>query len=622
MILELVKIAVLKKMNHILHTSWLIPCYPLLGMGLSVFWSPGISRRTGPRPAGYVNALMTLLALLHSILAFSAMRSQSPQYFSFNWLDAASLQIDFEWSVSLTKTVALIVVTAINIFAQIYAVAYLEDDWGWARFYSLLALFEAGICTLIITNSLFFSYVVLEILTLGTYLIVGYWFNQSLVVTGARDAFLTKRVGDLFLLMGVVALYPLAGTWNYQELAAWAQTADLNPTTATLLSLALIAGPVGKCAQFPLHLWLDEAMEGPLPATILRNAVVVCTGAWVLILVQPIIAISPVGVTTTIAIGAITAMGASLIAIAQTDMKRILSYTVSAYLGLVFIAVGVGETGIAFGLLFTYAIAMAVLVMAIGNVILSNITQDVTMYGGLWSRRPITGLSYLAGAAALIAVPPLGEFWSLFNLVDVLWTTQPWLCGIVLAVNGLTALSLLRLFCLVFMGDIKPMTVRSQEQLWLMVLPTTIGAGFVLHLPLFMTNWQLFPQPEAVLSVPSLALILSSFLGIVTAVVLYGKAQPQLKLIPQSVKNFFAYDCYTVKVYQATVVFVVNIISQIIAWVDKYIVDGIINLIGLVTMLSGQGLKYNNSGIAQFYMLSIVGGVALFGAIVCLPFLV
>jgi len=590
-------------------------------MGLSIFWSPGISRRTGPRPAGYLNALMTFLALLHSILAFSAIQNQPPQYFSVSWLDAASLHIDFEWSVSLTKVVALIVVAGLNLLAQMYAMAYLEDDWGWARFYSLLAMFEAGICTLIICNSLFFSYVMLEILTLGTYLIIGYWFNQSLVVTGARDAFLTKRIGDLFLLMGVVALYPLAGTWNYQELTAWAQTAELDPTVATLLSLVLVAGPVGKCAQFPLHLWLDEAMEGPVPATILRNAVVVCTGAWVLILVQPIIAISPIGIAATIAIGAITAIGGSLIAIAQTDIKRILSYAVSAYLGLVFIAVGVGQTQTALVLLLTYSLAMALLVMAVGNIVLSNISQDVTLLGGVWSRRPITGLSYLVGVVGFIAMPPLGNFWALFSLTEYLWTTQPWLAGVVLTVNGLTAFSLLRLFCLVFAGETKQMTVRSPEQLWLMVLPMTFEAGLVLHLPLLMANWNLLPQWETVNSVPAFALVASSFLGIIATVMIYGNTRPQLAFIPESIKNFFAYDCYTVKAYQATIVFVVNIVSKIIAWFDKYIVDGLVNLIGLATMLSGQGLRYNNSGVAQFYMLSIVGAVALLGAIVCFPLL-
>jgi NAD(P)H-quinone oxidoreductase subunit 5 len=360
-------------------------------------------------------------------------------------------------------------------------------------------------------------------------------------------------------------------------------------------------------------------MEGPLPSTILRNGVVVCTGAWLLILVQPLIAISPVGVATTFAIGSITAIGGSLIAIAQTDIKRILSYAVSAYLGLVFIAVGIGETQTALILLLTYSLAMALLVMAIGNIVLSNITQDVTLLGGLWSRRPITGLSYLVGVAGLIALPPLGGFWSLSSLIDSLWTMQPVLAGVVLTTNGLLAFSLLRLFCLVFAGDVKQMTVRSPEGLWIMVLPTVIGAGITLHLPLLMANGQLLPSWETISWVPVLTLTASSVIGIVGAIVVYGNQTPQLAFIPQSIKNFFAYDCYTVKVYQASVVFFVNIISQVIAWVDKYIVDGIVNLIGFFTMLSGQSLKYNNSGATQFYMLSIVGGVALFGALVCLP---
>lgn len=324
-------------------TVWLVPCYALIGAILALPWSPGIISKTGPRPAGYINILMTFFALVHSVFAWSETWKQPARELSFSWLHAASLNINLELEISSLTIGGLILVTGMNLLAQIYAIGYMEMDWGWARFYSLLALFEAGMCTLMICNSLFFSYVMLEILTLGTYLLIGFWFNQSLVVTGARDAFLTKRVGDLFLLMGVVALLPLAGTWNFDKLAAWAETVNLDPKVATLLSLALVAGPLGKCALFPLHLWLDEAMEGPIPATILRNSVVVSTGAWVLIKIQPVIALSPIGTDIEIFIGAVTAIGASLIAIAQIDLKRSLSYSVSAYMGLTFVAIGTGQ---------------------------------------------------------------------------------------------------------------------------------------------------------------------------------------------------------------------------------------------------------------------------------------
>lgn len=602
---------------------WLVPCYPLIGTALTIPWSPGILQKIGTRPAGYINILMTLMAFFHSLLALRETWHSPPQTFSFTWLQAAGLHITFDGLVSSVTVGALVLIAGLNLLAQFYAIGYLEMDWGWARFYALLALFEAGISTLVLCNSLFFSYVVLEILTLGTYLLIGFWFNQSLVVTGARDAFLTKRVGDLFLLMGVVALLPLAGTWNFDKLAVWAQTANLDPTVATLLTLALIAGPVGKCAQFPLHLWLDEAMEGPMPATILRNTIVVSTGAWVLIKLQPVIALSAVGVNAVIFIGAVTAVGASLIAIAQVDIKRSLSYSVSAYMGLVFIAVGTQQTQVALTLLFTYAIAMSLLVMSIGGVVLNNITQDLRQYGGLWSRRPISGLSYLIGAASLVAIPPFGCFWALVKMADNLWVTHPWLVGVLITVEALTAFSITREFCLIFGGKPKPMTVRSPEGLWALVLPMTISAGFALHVPLILSQWNLLPNWQSLNSGVVIGLVSASIFGFVSSAFIYltDNVKKPIILKPKFVQDFFAYDLYTEKVYRFTIVLFVGLVSNIIDWLDRYLVDGFVNFVGLFTMFGGQTLKYNTSGQTQFYALSIVLGLALFIFMVSLPFL-
>ena len=611
-------------MNQMLsETVWLVPCYALTGALLALPWSPGVIRKTGPRPAGYVNLVMTLLAIVHSLLALAAIWNQPPQYFSIDWLHAASLDISFEVEVSPVTVGALVLITSLNLAAQVYAIAYLEMDWGWARFYSLLALFEGGMCTLVLCNSLFFSYVVLEILTLGTYLLIGFWFNQSLVVTGARDAFLTKRVGDLILLMGVVALLPLAGTWNYRELAEWAANATVEPTAITLVCLALIAGPLGKCAQFPLHLWLDEAMEGPMPATILRNTVIVSTGAWVLIKLQPVFALSPLASTVMVWVGAVTALGASAIAIAQIDIKRSLSYSVSAYMGLVFIAVGTQQDQIALTLLLTYAIAMALLVMSIGSVVLNSISQDLTQYGGLWSRRPISGICYLVGVASLVAFPPLGCFWALVQLANNLWLTDPWLVGVVLVVNGFTAFSTTREFSLIFGGKPKPMTVRSPEGLWALVLPMMVMMGFALHLPLLLQQWNLLPDWKSVNSTIAIALVASTIAGCSLAAWLYlnqNIAKP-IRFGPQFLRDFLAYDLYTAKFYRVTIVFAVGVVSQLIYWFDRYIVDGFVNLVGFATVFGGQTLKYNVSGQTQFYVLSILLGTALFGFLLCWPLL-
>jgi len=407
--------------QYLLDTIWLIPVYALIGGLLAIPWSPGIIRKTGPRPAGYVNVVMTFFSFFHAVLAFFAIWNYPAKEVFIPWLSTAGLNLTINLEISAVSVGALIVITGLNLLAQIYAIGYMEMDWGWGRFFSLLGLFEAGLCGLVLCNDLFFSYVILEVLTLGTYLLVGLWFSQPLVVTGARDAFLTKRVGDLFLLMGVLGLWTLSGTWNYSELATWAATANVDPTIITLVCLGLIAGPMGKCAQFPLHLWLDEAMEGPIPSTILRSSVVVASGAWVLIKLQPVFSLSPVAASVMVAIGTVTAIGGALIAIAQIDIKRCLSYSVSVYMGLVFIAVGTRQNEAALLLVLTHAVSAALLVMSTGGIVWNSVTQDVTQLGGLWSRRPISGLAFIVGTLGLIGFPPLGSFWALFKLADGLW---------------------------------------------------------------------------------------------------------------------------------------------------------------------------------------------------------
>ena len=362
-------------------TSWLLPCYGLMGALASLPWSAGLIRRTGPRPAAYINILMTLVASIHGLLAFQGIWNQGSQELMYNWFSFADLQLNLSLELSVLTLGTLELVTTLSLLAQIFALGYMEKDWALARFYSLMGFFEGAMAGIVLSGSLFVSYSLLEMLTVSTYLLVGFWYAQPLVVTAARDAFLTKRIGDVLLLMGVVALAALAGSLNFNDLYEWVKTADLSPIVVTLLGLALIAGPTGKCAQFPLHLWLDEAMEGPNPASILRNSAVVTCGAYVLIRLQPIVVLSPVTLTALITIGTLTAVGASLVALAQVDLKRTLSYSTSAYLGLVFIAVGTEWPGVAFSILLTHAVAKALIFMSVGSIILATNNQNLTENG-------------------------------------------------------------------------------------------------------------------------------------------------------------------------------------------------------------------------------------------------
>lgn len=601
-------------MNQFLAQSacW-VPVYGLIGAMLTLPWSMGVIRRTGPRPAAYFNLLMTVVAFIHGTIIFRGTWGQEPQQILFHWFQTPGLDLSFAFEISSVTIGAMELVTSLSLLAQLFALGYLEKDWALARFFALMGFFEGAMSGVVISDSLFLSYGLLEMLTLSTYLLVGFWYAQPLVVTAARDAFLTKRVGDVLLLMGVVSLAALAGSLNFPDLYEWAETAQLSPWVANLLGLALIAGPTGKCAQFPLHLWLDEAMEGPNPASILRNAVVVAIGAYVLIKLQPILSLAPLALTALVVLGTITAIGASLVSLAQIDIKRALSHSTSAYLGLVFIAVGFQWTGFALLLLFTHAIAKALIFMSVGGVILTTNTQDMTEMGGLGRKMPATTTSFIVGAAGLVGVLPLGGFWALRQGVDVLWIIHPWFVAVVLLVNCLTALSLTRIFRLVFLGESQPKTRRAPEVPWSMAVPMVSLIIATLLSPLMMKRLALLPDWAYVNIQAVLLLVVSGLVGIVVGSLINLErtwARP-IQAPLRFVQDLLAYDFYVDRLYNVTVVLLVSKLSQFNAWIDRYIVDGFVNLVGLATIFSGQGLKYGVSGKSQVYVLTIIIGTAI-----------
>ncbi len=604
-------------------TSWLVPFYGVVGAVLTLPWVTGMIRRTGPRPAAYLNLLMTVLACVHGWFIFWSAWNQPAKELVYHWLHVADLDLSFALEISPTTTGAIEVITSLCLLAQLYALGYMEKDWALARFFGLMGFFEGAMSGIAISNSLFLTYALLEMLTLSTYLLVGFWYAQPLVVTAARDAFLTKRVGDIILLMGLVALATLAGSLNFPDLYNWARTANLSPLTATLLGLALIAAPLGKCAQFPLHLWLDEAMEGPNPASVLRNSLVVSCGAYVLIQLEPILALSPVASIVLVVIGTVTAIGSSFVAIAQIDIKRSLSHTTSAWLGLVFIAVGLQQADVAAGLLLAHAVAKALLFMSTGSIILTTNNQNLTEMGGLGSRMPATTSAFVVGTAGLIGLLPLGGYWALSKGINDLWVYHPWLVAVFLLINGVTAFGLTRVFRLVFLGKPQPKTRRAPEVPWLMALPMVTLTVVTLMMPVILQQLSLLPPSkyEFLIQTPQLLLVSSSILGCSLGAVVYlPRTWSRSIFIPvKFVQDLLAYDFYVDRLYRVTVVFVVALFSKITAWIDRYIVDGLVNMVGLVTVISGQSLKYNTSGKTQFYALTILLGVSILALLMTWP---
>ena len=608
--------------DFLLNYSWVIPMYSLVGALVTLPWSLGIIRKTGPRPAAYINILMTVVAFIHSSIIFNLVWSRQAQQFVFHWLQVADLDLTLSIELSPVSFGAMELVTGISLLVQIYALGYMEKDWSLARFFALMGFFEAALVGLALSDSLLLSYCLLEALTLSTYLLVGFWYAQPLVVTAARDAFLTKRVGDIALLMGIVALSNYGEGLNFSQLGSWVEVHQLDPTVAAFLGLALIAGPIGKCAQFPLNLWLDEAMEGPNPAGIMRNSIVVSAGAYVLIKLEPATTLSPISADALIVIGAITAIGTSLMAIAQIDIKRALSHSTSAYMGLVFIAVGLRQVDIAFLLLFAHAIAKALLFMSAGSVILTTSNQNVTEMGGLWSRMPATSLSFLVGSAGLLAFTPLGMFWTYKRWFSGSWDVDWWLLGIVLFVNVFSAINLTRLFRVIFLGKPQVKTRRAPEVPWQMSLPMVSLMVVTLITTLAPIRWSLWlspnsplssEQPEAVIRYAVPLLIASGALGcIIGSIIKVRKAWSRSSNITvRFIQDLLAYDFYIERLYQVTVIAAVSSLAKISSWVDRYIIDGAVNLVSLMTIFGSNALKYNATGQSQFYIATIVVGVSL-----------
>ncbi|WP_398335903.1 NAD(P)H-quinone oxidoreductase subunit F [Vulcanococcus sp.] len=600
-----------------LQLIWLVPVYGFSGMLLSLPWATGWIKRNGPRPAAYLNLLVTLLAVLHGSLVIREVASIGPQHLDFAWFQAADLNLRIGFDLSLTNLAALELVTTMSLVCQVFALGYMDKEWSLARFYALVGFFEGAMSGVVLSSNLFMSYFLLEMLTLSTYLLVGFWYAQPLVVTAARDAFLTKRVGDVLLLMGVVALSAWAGSMEFTDLYAWAAKAKaeqlISPLAGTLLGLGLIAGPMGKCAQFPMHLWLDEAMEGPNPASILRNSVVVTCGAIVLLKLMPVVALSPLATTVLLVVGSISAIGGGLVAVAQVDLKRAFSYSTTSYLGLVFITIALQMPGLALLLLFAHGLARALQFMGVGSVIATTNCQDLSELGGLGTRMPATSLAFLVGSAGLVGLLPLGCFWCYGLVIDNLRQLAPGYAALFLLTNALTAVNATRIYRSVFLGPVLPKTKRTPEVNWLMALPMVSLTVIVVLLPWIMERIDPVPGIASFPLPVGLAVAASGLAGLVIGALLPQDQFWSRSTLPtvRVLQDLLAYDFYTPEIYRRTIVTPVAGLARFTRWFDITVVKGLVDGVGRLSLTTAEGLKLSVSGQLQSYVLTLIVAIVL-----------
>ncbi|MEB3320970.1 MAG: NAD(P)H-quinone oxidoreductase subunit F [Cyanobium sp.] len=600
-----------------LQLAWLIPCYGFSGMVMALPWACGWFPRNGQRPAAYLNIIVTLLAVLHGSLAIRDVLLIGPQHISIAWFSVADLHLRIGLDLSLNSLAVLELVTFMSLVAQTFALGYLDKEWSLARFYGLLGFFEGALAGVVMSSNLFLSYFLLEMLTLSTYLLVGFWYAQPLVVTAARDAFLTKRVGDVLLLMGVVALAAWSGSMEFGDLYSWAadarQQGTVGPLAGTLLGLALIAGPMGKCAQFPMHLWLDEAMEGPNPASILRNSVVVTAGALVLMKLMPLLQLAPIANDVLLAVGTISAIAGALVALGQVDLKRAFSYSTTSYLGLVFVAVALQQPGLALLFLLCHGLAKALLFMSVGSVIATTNCQDLTEMSGIGRRMPATVSAYVVAGAGLTGLLPLGCFWCFGQMVDALRGGAPLFAGVFLLTNLLTALNLTRVFRALFLGAPLPKTRRCPEVNWLMALPMVSLTVVVLLMPLLMQRIDPVPGIASFPATVAGLVVLSGAVGVaIGAWIPLDQFRSRSIARPfRLLQDLLSHDFYTERVYQVTIVAWVAGLARLANWLDQRLVNGFVDGIGRLSLESAENLKLSVSGQLQSYVLTVIVAIVL-----------
>lgn len=662
------------------HAVLLIPLLPLLaGVVIAVLGYPLLRQHSHwPCVLGAAGACVLSLWLLFSGAAHGQIY--------YEWFRAGNLDIGFSLKVDGLTTVMLATVTFVGTFIAIYSAGYMHGDEGYPRFFALVSLFLFSMTGLVLANNFILLYAFWEGVGVCSYLLIGYWYARPAAAAAARKAFLVTRIGDFGLFLGIILIwtaFPLAGPNNpaaagkpsleydtvFQiarertEQAAHATTAEQLEQARKWenllfgVCLLLFCGAVGKSAQFPLHVWLPDAMEGPSPVSALIHAATMVTaGVYLVARCMPLFGYSGGALLVVASIGGFTALLAALIALTQTDLKRVLAYSTMSQLGYMFLALGSGVKAqylaplavtAAIFHLFTHAFFKALLFLSAGSVMhaMGNVI-DMRRFSGLRKVLPTTHWTFLCGAGALAGVPLLSGFWSKDEILSVTaragsmeWSVRGiyfllLITGLVTA--GLTAFYTFRAYFLTFWGEVRiPPEAghHAHESPPIMTVPLmvlSVGAvflGIALGNPWTHTYQSYLENHWAEAALPSLRghegaehvnvglMIASSIFalgGIAVAYWMYvvrpAVADRLARDMPQSYelsRNRFyiddLYDVFIVKPATALAVFCKGF--------DQYVVDGLVDFFGQVPRYAGYLIRPLQNGLVQFYALAMVLGV-------------
>jgi proton-translocating NADH-quinone oxidoreductase chain L len=633
---------------------WLIPALPMVAAGIGA-----LLRRSQRGPAAWLAIGSMGISLVLSLMAFAETLAHPVlQVRNFDWVQFGTTWVQLGWLLDPLAAVMLVMVSFVGLLIFIYSIGYMAHDDNFTRFFCFLSLFGGAMLGVVIANSLLLLFMCWEVVGLTSYLLIGFWFQRPAAAAAAKKAFITTRVGDLGLLIGMVWLYAQTGTllfYNYSSGclqptavgAMAAHTTAAGMTVSTAIGLLIFCGAVGKSGQVPLHVWLPDAMEGPTPVSaLIHAATMVAAGVYLVARVYPLMSGTALEVVAWV--GAITALFAACIAVAQNDIKRILAYSTVSQLGYMMLGLGVGGVAVGMFHLITHAFFKSLLFLGAGSVIHGcTEEQDIRNMGGLRRFMPLTFATYSAGMLALCGFPLFAGFWSKDAILHAAhgWgiSRGPFYLGAIGAL--LTAFYMTRQMYYVFFGprrapaasvgaatthgsDPEPVvaahpgevcTVEDpHESPGVMTLPLSILAVFAVFLgfvgtpawPWFQAflagqatkfDWAGFSEPGLVSLMVASSLIVFAGLGL--GWWFYGRKPIEratdpdtLERLSPTVFDALADRLYVDEIYGFTVIALTRFCAAFATWLDRWIFGGLVRLVGwLVT-----GVGWFDAGVDRF----------------------
>lgn len=679
-------------MEPLYQYAWLVPVLPLVGamlVGLGLITLNKSTNRLRQLNAVLIVSLLGASMVLSFALLWSQFHGHEPFTRTLEWAAAGNFHLTMGYTVDHLTALMLVIVTTVAFLVMIYTDGYMAHDSGYVRFYAYLSLFSSSMLGLVVSPNLVQVYIFWELVGMCSYLLVGFWYDRKAAADASQKAFVVNRVGDFGLLLGILGLYWATGSFEFDVMGAhlesFVESGYIGVGLAALFAVLVFLGPVAKSAQFPLHVWLPDAMEGPTPiSALIHAATMVAAGVFLIARMYPVFEGIPAVMNVIAWTGAFTAFLGATIAITQNDIKKGLAYSTISQLGYMVMAMGIGAYSAGLFHLMTHAYFKAMLFLGSGSVIHGMeavvghnpaLAQDMRLMGGLRKYMPITALTFLIGTLAICGIPPFAGFWSKDEILGSAFAANPllWLVGWLTA--GMTAFYMFRMYFSTFEGefrgndkviqkqllaaaagepipafgpgamDTRELELHSEHEadpgyhshephespltmtlpLLLLAVPSTlvglVGTPFNNYFEEFIhpageTVAQVVAHEEAFNWTEFLIMGGSSvgvaLIGITVASLMYlaGKIDP--KAIAQQIKPLYELSLnkwYFDDIYHKVFVMGLRRVARQVMEVDYRVVDGAVNLTGLVTLFSGEGLKYLENGRAQFYALIIFGAV-------------